>query len=169
MTIPTLRTERLVLRPYEMSDFASYSAFLASPSAAHMADDGGSSAWDWFCHDVASWHLKGFGSLTVTEAEGGRPLGHVGIHQPPRFPEIEMGWFLYDGATGKGFAFEAAAALRAHVTERMKLPSLVSYIDRENAASIRLAERLGARLDPDAARPEGDDCLVYRHPLGEAA
>ena len=63
----------------------------------------------------------------------------------------------------------AAAALRAHVTERMKLPSLVSYIDRENAASIRLAERLGARLDPDAARPEGDDCLVYRHPLGEAA
>ena len=38
----------------------------------------------------------------------------------------------------------------------------VSYIDPGNARSIALAERLGARPDPDAPRADPDD-LVYRH------
>ncbi len=40
---------------------------------------------------------------------------------------------------------------------------LVSYIDPRNSRSIRLAERLGAKLDPKAAKVDPDD-LVYRHP-----
>jgi RimJ/RimL family protein N-acetyltransferase len=38
----------------------------------------------------------------------------------------------------------------------------VSYIDPGNARSIRLAERLGARLDRSAAKSDPED-LVYRH------
>ncbi len=48
------------------------------------------------------------------------------------------------------------------------LRTLVSYIDPRNERSIRLAERLGARLDPRAAQPEDDPCLVFRHPGPEA-
>ena len=42
--------------------------------------------------------------------------------------------------------------------------TLVSYVAPGNHRSIRLAERLGAVVDPDAASPEGYDTLVYRHP-----
>jgi RimJ/RimL family protein N-acetyltransferase len=65
---------------------------------------------------------------------------------------------------GKGVAYEAALAARAYAYKTVKLATLVSYISPRNARSIRLAERLGARLDPDAAYPEDDPCLVYRHP-----
>ena len=40
----------------------------------------------------------------------------------------------------------------------------VSYVAPDNKRSIEMTERLGARLDPDAATPEGLTCLVYRHP-----
>lgn len=46
------------------------------------------------------------------------------------------------------------------------IKTLVSYIDPANARSIALAERLGARHDPDAPLPEGEtpeETIVYRH------
>jgi RimJ/RimL family protein N-acetyltransferase len=40
--------------------------------------------------------------------------------------------------------------------------SLVSYADRENAASHAVARRLGAVEDADAPRPDAED-VVFRH------
>jgi len=60
------------------------------------------------------------------------------------------------GHEGRGYATEAALALRDWAF------SLVSYIAPGNAASVAVAERLGARLDPAAPRTVPAD-LVYRH------
>jgi RimJ/RimL family protein N-acetyltransferase len=64
---------------------------------------------------------------------------------------------------GKGYLTEASRALLTWAFGPRGLKTLVSYINRANAASIRLAERLGAILDPTAATPNGIDCLTYRH------
>ena len=65
-------------------------------------------------------------------------------------------------AEGKGYAFEAAQAARAHAFDVLGWETAVSYIDPGNARSIELAERLGAVRDPEAAPfHEGD--LVFRH------
>lgn len=94
--------------------------------------------------------------------ETGECIGQVGINHGPLFPEKELGWFVYEGYEGRGFATEAAFALRGWAFATLKLPSLVSYIASGNAASIAVAERLGARLDPAAHRTDPAD-LVYRH------
>ncbi|MEL6683349.1 MAG: hypothetical protein AAFQ09_12015, partial [Pseudomonadota bacterium] len=64
--IPTLRTERLVLRPYARGDFDAYASFMGSKRAVHM---GGpidrDKAWTWFTNDIASWPLYGFGTLAM--------------------------------------------------------------------------------------------------------
>jgi RimJ/RimL family protein N-acetyltransferase len=83
--------------------------------------------------------------------------------RPPEYPERELGWVILEGFEGKGYAFEAAKLARAYAFETLKFETLVSYIDPDNARSIRLAEKLGAVRDDKAARPEGDGCLVYRH------
>ncbi|SHJ13198.1 GNAT family N-acetyltransferase [Wenxinia saemankumensis] len=164
--IPTLTTDRLTLRPFAMGDFPAYAAFLASDEAVYMdGPHGEETAWGWFCHDTASWHLQGYGSLMIEDRATGAALGHVGIHRPPSFPEVEMGWVLYPAGRGRGAATEAAAALRDHVTADADLPGLVSYVDPRNTASIRLAQRLGAVRDDDAATPGGAPTLVFRHPL----
>ncbi|WP_106745131.1 GNAT family N-acetyltransferase [Yoonia maritima] len=160
--IPTLYTDRLTLRPYAREDFDAYAAFMGSDRAAHM--DGPISkdkAWDWFANDIATWALNGFGSLAIVE--NGVFAGGAGLVHPPHFPEAECGWFLFDGFTGRGLAQEAARAMLDYTFATTPLQSIVSYVSAENAGSIRVAETLGAVLDPKAATPKGDNCLVYRH------
>lgn len=165
MTVaPTITTERLTLRPFRLSDFTEYAAFLASDRAVHM---GGphtqKTAWSWFCNDIAHWPLFGFGGLMIEDSIG-RKLGQVSVTKGMDFPEAELGWFLFDGFEGKGFAGEAALALRKWIYAHNKLESLVSYVGRTNRASIALAERMGAELDETAPTPNGDPCFVFRHP-----
>lgn len=167
--IPTLTTERLTLRAPRMSDFEDFAAMVQSSRARYMKERlTRDEAWGWFCSDVAHWSLFGFGALTIEHTGTGTPLGQVGIGRGIRFPETELGWLLYDGHEGRGYATEAARALRAWGYANCGIPTLVSYIDRDNAASIRVAERLGAVPDDDADRPEPED-VVYRHPAREVA
>jgi len=166
--IPTLETERLVLRPYRRSDFDAYAALIASARAVHMGGPhDGETAWAWFTNDIAAWTLVGVGCLAIEE--DGALAGFVGIVHPPIFPAPECGWGLYDGFTGRGLATEAAGALLSHAWATTDLPSIVSHIASGNAASIRVAERLGAVPDPDAPLPEGWTSLTYRHTRPEAA
>lgn len=93
----------------------------------------------------------------------GQTIGQVGINAGPLFPETELGWLLYDGQEGQGFATEAARTLRDWAFSTLPVVSLVSYVALANTASAAVALRLGARLDPDAARTDPTD-QVYRHP-----
>lgn len=115
-----------------------------------------------FCADHAQWGFYGCGALMSEDRASGACLGQVGINSGPLFPEQELGWLLYPQAEGQGFAFEAALALRDWAQQDLGLITLVSYVDPDNRRSRHLAERLGAMLDPDAARPDPGD-LVYRH------
>jgi RimJ/RimL family protein N-acetyltransferase len=170
MMAPTLTTARLVLRPMALADFPATAAFLATDRSRYMGgpyDVRG--AWGTFCHDVALWSLSGHGALMI-EAEG-VTVGQVGLNAGPLYPETELGWLLFQGYEGRGYATEAAAALRDWGFANLSVTSLVSYMDHRNHASARVAERLGAVLDPNAQRQSGpgdEDDLVYRHHRGAA-
>jgi RimJ/RimL family protein N-acetyltransferase len=163
--IPTLVTERLVLRPPVVADFEPFSTHCMSSRASY---EGGphsrQGAWKEFATGAAGWLLRGYGALSVTEAGSGSYLGEVGIYHLATYPAPEIGWMVLPAAEGKGVAFEAARSLRDWAYATQGWTTLVSYIDPANARSIRLAERLGAWLDPDAPHAEDDPCLVYRHP-----
>ena len=94
--------------------------------------------------------------------ETGECIGQVGINHGPLFPEKELGWLLYDGKEGHGYAAEAASALRDWAFATLKLQTLVSYVSPRNGKSAAVAQRLGAILDPSAPRSDPQD-LVYRH------
>ncbi|PWR03844.1 GNAT family N-acetyltransferase [Meridianimarinicoccus roseus] len=161
--IPVLTTARLTLRAMRAADWPCFRALMASPRARHMGgpfDD--TAAWGMFCADHAQWDLFGTGALMIDDRATGDCLGQVGVNAGPLFPERELGWFVYPQAEARGIAFEAASALRDWTRDVRRLDTLVSYVDPDNARSVRLAERLGAVQDPDAPRPDPDD-LVFRH------
>lgn len=163
---PTLETERLVLRPMAQGDWPDYCAMMGSERAVYM---GGPfeprAAWGMFCHDAAGWALFGVGALMVER--DGATIGQVGINHGPLFPEPELGWCLYAGHEGHGYATEAAHALRTWSYGAQKVTTLVSYTDADNRASHAVAERLGAVRDPGAVVQDAGD-IVYRHPAPEA-
>ena len=170
---PTLTTNRLVLRPHVLGDYDDYGHLMMSERARFM---GGPfepiDAWRNFASDVVQWTLIGGGALAVTLRDAGTVVGQVCLNRIPPFPEPELGWIAYDGHEGHGYVTEAARAFGHWCLTHLNLSSMVSYIDPENARSIAVAERLGAKRDDTAIRPDGEspeECLVYRHPIGGTA
>jgi RimJ/RimL family protein N-acetyltransferase len=163
VTPPALPTGRLILRAPRLADFEPYADFFASPRSGY--EDGPKSrgeAWREFASAAGQWALRGYGAWSIEERATGAYVGEVCIFHPAHYPEPEIGWTLMEPFEGRGLAYEAACAARDWAWTALGLASLVSYIDAANRRSIRLAERLGARLDPAAAKPELDDCVVYR-------
>ena len=158
---PTLRTERLVLRPHTREDWPDYAAFMASDRAVHMGGPfDAQQAWGWFCSDHGQWALTGTGALAVER--DGAFVGQVVLNDLPTFPEFELGWLALPGQEGHGYLSEAAGAFREWIAAEVRPPSLVSYVSPENARSVALAERLGAVRDDAAPRPDPHD-VVMRH------
>ena len=163
VTIPTLRTERLVLRAPRPGDFEPFAAFYASERASMV---GGpldrAEAWRTLAGLVGHWHLRGFGRWAVMEDDA--PVGIVGLHFPLGWPEPEVGWIVFDGAEGRGLAYEAALAARAHAYDTLGWRTAVSIVHPRNARSIALAERMGARRDGEFHHPRVGPVPVWRHP-----
>ncbi len=164
---PTLMTERLTLRGFKPSDA---DPFVSAFTQDRMQYAGGPMtpklAWRHFVSNIGHWVANGFGMFIVTWRGEDRPLGIVGHWYPLGWAEKEVGWVLFDDADeGKGIAQEAAQASLDQAFGPLGWDTAVSYIAPENTGSIKLAERLGATLDPEAPKPETTSpCLIYRHP-----
>lgn len=162
-TIPELRTDRLVLRAPRLEDFPDYAALMASPRAVFMGGPFDQrAAWGMFCHDVALWSLCGHGALMIDLRSTGRCIGQVGINHGPLYPEKELGWLLYDGYEGQGYATEAAAILRDWAFDALGLQTLVSYFDPANHRSMAVSVRLGGVRDDSAPVQDVGD-VVFRY------
>ena len=169
MIAPTIHTERLTLRAHVREDFPQYRDVFATDHAKYMGGPLTSQqSWAMFCKDVAQWALFGHGAWAVTKTDTNTFIGQVGINAHPHFPEIELGWLVMPNAAQQGFGFEAACKAKDWAFAKLNLTTLVSYIDEGNAASIALAEKLGAILDNNAPKCPFEDHLVYRHPKPEA-
>ena len=162
---PHLRTERLLLRAYRLDDFEAFARFYGSDRSRYA--DGPVSravAWDWFAAGAGRWALTGYGAWAVERGEDGAFIGIVSLNHPAT-PDMEreLGWLLWEGFEGHGYATEAAQAARDFATDTLGWQGFVSYISRDNHSSVRLAGRLGAKLDAQASKQGEPDTLVYRY------
>lgn len=162
----SLRTERLLLRRPTRDDMEPWMEFLVSPRGVWHGggpEHGEGRAWRIIAILMGHWQIRGYGTLVAEDAATGRPLGCFGPFNPANWPERELGWSIWSpDDEGQGYAFEACRAMLRHLFEDLGWPTVVSYVAPDNARSIALAERLGAKRDAEAARPMPTD-LVYRH------
>ncbi len=166
---PVLETERLRLRGPEMADFDAFAAFHADPARClgfgPVYDR--PQAWRWWAGNVGHWHIHGYGYFTVEDRATGGPAGICGIWNPEGWPEPEIGWVVFEGYEGKGYAFEAAQAARAWAYDAdtgLGLTTLTSNIVPGNDRSKALATRLGARFERLYRNPAMGEDELWRHP-----
>ncbi len=62
-------------------------------------------------------------------------------------PSIELGYFLVQAATGKGYAIEAARAVIGYAFENLRVERIDLQCRADNPASMRVAERCGFQLE----------------------
>ncbi|MCE8515725.1 GNAT family N-acetyltransferase [Ruegeria pomeroyi] len=165
LQIPTLTTQRLILRAPEARDFDGVATFFAD--AERSWGFGGplsrNEAWRWFASMIGHWVLNGYG-FWMADTREGEPVGFVGIWSPEGWPEPELGWVVYQGAEGKGYAREAAEEIRRYAYAVLGFETLSSNIFPGNARSVALAERMGARFERSYDNVTHGIEHVYRHP-----
>jgi RimJ/RimL family protein N-acetyltransferase len=148
MDIPTLTTDRLVLRGFRAGDWDGYAAMNADPAVRRWL--GGNllsreQTWAQMESFLGQWALRGYGIFAV-ELDGCF-AGRVGLLHFADWPEPELAWTIASPFWGRGLATEAAAEVRRWVFADLRRDRLVSYIVPENIRSRRVAEKLGAVRD----------------------
>lgn len=161
---PTLRTDRLTLRPLEPRDADAFAAMNADPAVMEHFTSGPMSreASDRMLATIREHHLRdGFGLAAVERTADGVFLGFTGIHRHRWYPDdVEIGWRLAPHAWGQGYATEAATAWMEHAFATVGLPRLISITVPANLKSIAVMRRLGFALW-ERATHDDLDVVVY--------
>jgi RimJ/RimL family protein N-acetyltransferase len=153
---PTIETDRLILRIPQAVDFERFAEMMADePAARHI---GGvtprAAAWRRFLQMPGAWILQGFAMFSVIDKHSGLWLGQAGPWKPEGWPGTEIGWSFHPDSWGKGYALEAGRATVEFAFQTLGWSEVIHSIDPDNAASIRLAERLGSQRRGPGKLPE---------------
>jgi RimJ/RimL family protein N-acetyltransferase len=106
-------------------------------------------------------------SFGVALAGGGPLVGDVIVFMHSRAQEcVEVGWVFAAEHRGHGYATEAAAALLTFAFDEVRAHRVVARMDPANAASARVAERVGMRreallVEDERVKGEWCDTLYY--------
>ncbi len=110
------------------------------------------------------WHVRGHGMWLIEVRDTQRLVGHAGLPHWFGSAGMEVGYALHPSAWGEGFATEACRAVLGYAHHTMGARDVLSVIHPENAASMRVAERLGARWRGREHLSKGLALRVYVHP-----
>lgn len=165
MQIPTLHTDRLILRAPQMSDFPAVAEFYASDRARFVGGPAPAElSWRMLATEIGHWTLRGFGRWALEERDTGTFCGIIGLWDPEGWPEPEVGWDVMNGFEGRGYATEAGAAARRYAYDVVGLKTLVSLVAPPNTASAHVARRLGAVYEGDFEHERHGPLQIWRHP-----
>jgi len=161
-----LETSRLILRHLECGDLENLYALYSDPEIRRYFPDGTLTRAETL--EEIEWFLHGhpehpqLGLWATIHRPSGRFIGRCGLLPwtiEGRF-EVEVAYLLARPFWGHGLATEAASAIVRHAFDRLGYSRLVCLIDPANAPSIRVAERIGMRLEREM-EDDGGPFLLY--------
>jgi RimJ/RimL family protein N-acetyltransferase len=152
--IPTLETERLVLRPHHIDDFDAHYDLWRNEDVVRFISGVPSTreqSWSRMLRLAGMWHYMGFGFFAIEAKESGRLIGEAGFleakrdMQPSIEGTMEVGWALLPSAHGKGYATEALKAIIGWGEKQFPGRPMSCIISPDNSPSLKVAEKLGFR------------------------
>nr|WP_083467315.1 GNAT family N-acetyltransferase [Kibdelosporangium sp. MJ126-NF4]CEL22734.1 GCN5-related N-acetyltransferase [Kibdelosporangium sp. MJ126-NF4]CTQ89873.1 GCN5-related N-acetyltransferase [Kibdelosporangium sp. MJ126-NF4] len=143
---PTLRSERLVIRPLREDDRRDVRDIFGDPEVARflqVADQPPTWIDEMIDRRLAFAGPAGMGHWAFVEDDILVGIGHLRPSSELVGGVVEIGWFLGREHQGRGLATEAATAIRDHGLHTLRLPAVWALVHKDNQASIKLADRLG--------------------------
>lgn len=144
---PTLRTERLVIRPFTATDFAAFRAYAdAQPATEYgswLGGEGPEEAARYVVDTIARYGRPPRCDLGVVHE--GLLIGGVAYRQVWISPlTMEIGWVLHPSAAGHGLTTEAVRALIGWLLGNFpELSRCEARVREYDYPGIRLLEKLG--------------------------
>lgn len=142
---PTLQTERLVLRMFDLCDTVDVFAYAQNPLVGPMAGWAPHKSIEESRHVVQHFIQNG-DVWAIVEKRSGRVIGSVGLHVDTK-RAVEnarmIGYALGEHHWGQGYATEAAKAVLRFAFEELQCPVVSAYHFPKNAQSKRVIKKLG--------------------------
>ncbi|HYW06915.1 MAG TPA: GNAT family N-acetyltransferase [Longimicrobium sp.] len=145
--MPTLRTERLVLRPFAPADAARVRELAGERDVAsttltipHPYEEG--MAESWIAGHAAAWDERNRLSLAVTHGVDG-VIGAIGLNVAPQHAHAETGYWIGAPYWNRGFATEALGAILAHGFGELGLHRVLARHFPRNPASGQVLRKAG--------------------------
>jgi len=166
MHIPTLHTERLILREQTPDDtealiaaFAdeNYSRFITRQRRALSREE----AWLPIAVVAGSWAAMGYGQWIVEERTSGLAVGRIGPWAPAGWPDFEIAWSVFPQHQGKGFAVEGAVAAVVWAHQALGREYVIHLIDPLNTPSEKVATALGAEVTGIWKSPLAEEARIW--------
>jgi [ribosomal protein S5]-alanine N-acetyltransferase len=150
-------TSRLLLREFNENDAEALFSFLGDPEVMRFSVQGPRTR-----QEIRSKYLRGcfsryfydgLGQWAIERKSDGVCIGECGIciQDVDRERAFEISYRLRRDCWGMGLATEAAQACREYGFRKAGLRRLISMIESENSASIRVAEKVGMTFERKAS------------------
>ena len=161
-----LETKRLHLREFQESDWDDLAAMFSEEECVKYTIKTTLTKWQtWrtLAAYIGHWQLRGYGPYAVVEKETNRMIGPVGLWYPGDWPEPEIKWSLAKEFWGKGYASEAAIAVKEMAFRVLKRDRLISLILPQNEKSKNLAKKIGGSFEKIISfRDDEAEIYVYK-------
>jgi len=113
---------------------------------------------------LASYAQHGFGLFCVELRETGERIGMCGLLKRDWLADVDVGFALFPKFWGKGYAYESAAGIIEWARTACGVTRVAGIVKPENAASIRVLEKLGMRFERIVTSPDGLVSRLYVPP-----
>lgn len=148
MLPPVIETERLILRPFQMSDLsASYEMNLDTEVSKYTGDGGVLTKEELerrIVEDVMGDYQKyGYGRLAVELKGVDTFIGFTGLKYLPDLETVDLGFRFKRKYWGRGIATESGKACVQYGWDQLNLQEMLGFVLPENSASVRVLEKLG--------------------------
>ena len=147
-----ITTSRLLLRAFQYSDFENAHQLLSDPEVMRYSLNGPYSrkkSRDFIDQCILKSDKNVPTLFAVIDNKNNQFIGFCGFF-PQKIQgeeELELGYRLLKKYWGKGFATEAAVAVKNYAFNQLGLTRLISVIEISNTASLRVAEKNGFRVE----------------------
>lgn len=168
--LPTIETERLLLRPLELRD-ADGMFLLDSNPKVHLYLGNNpvktiAESIGYIKNIQEQYKTNGIGRFAVIDKESGEFIGWSGIkfiteEENNHINFYEIGYRFREEFWGKGYAYEAAKAWRDYAFNQLKVDILYASAHIDNIGSRKILEKIGLNLKNEFIWNEKIPCVWY--------
>ena len=147
-----LETDRLILRQLSTDDAAFILELVNEPSFIQNIGDRGvrtlEDARSYILRvAISSYEKNGFGLYLVELKDSEESIGMCGLIKRDGLEDVDIGYAFLPRFWLRGYAVEAAAAVKNYARDVLGLRRLVAITDPANQGSIRVLEKIGLKYE----------------------
>jgi len=159
-----IETDRLLLREFILDDAEKFYQLNLNPNVIKYTGNAAFKSIEEaksFLENYNDYKTNGYGRWAVINKESNEFIGWCGLKYGELENETDIGFRFFEEEWNKGYATESAIACLKYGFEVLKLNRIIGRAMKENAASIKVLEKIGLIYETNCTF-ENKEAVIYK-------